>query len=288
MTLVIISPCISVFPMGFSWSFYLVQALHVQGCIKSLNTTSASVVLDARPAPDLCRHDVVSMPYCDNTHALSLEGEKAEIGREKLENTLLDWGFEMHEQMSATTFFPTLGGIIDGDEGVVRPTSERMWNLHYAFNYAINHPISSDFARRLLGHAMVALVLNRAGISVFRSMYDFAGQDFVRKMLWRSAKRECKIFIGILPLLVGDMRKEWNEVVTCSDASPDGYGICETAMDCDQVQSIGKWHERWRYKRTPPEEWKPRDRALNFDPFLLMSKQQGLIRKLLKVAGSVC
>ena len=31
-----VSPCISVFPMGFSWSFYLVQALHVQGCLSSL------------------------------------------------------------------------------------------------------------------------------------------------------------------------------------------------------------------------------------------------------------
>ena len=60
-------------------------------------------------------------------------------------------------------------------------------------------PVSSDLIQRLLGHAMVVLVLNRAGISVFRSLYDFAGRGFSRMMLWESARRECRIFAGLLP-----------------------------------------------------------------------------------------
>lgn len=65
------------------------------------------------------------MPYCDNTHCLSLDAEAAESGRVGLEEKLQSWGFEMHEQMSSTSYFPTLGGVIDGDTGVVKPTAER-------------------------------------------------------------------------------------------------------------------------------------------------------------------
>ena len=64
----LVSPCIKVFSMGFSWSFYLVQALHVQGCIDSLDTTASSLILDSRPPPSLSSDGVVSMPCCDNTH----------------------------------------------------------------------------------------------------------------------------------------------------------------------------------------------------------------------------
>eukprot|EP00435_Cladocopium_sp_Y103_P070321 s689_g35.t1 len=262
-----ISPCISVFPMGFSWSFYLVQCLQVQACLNSSKQPASSIILDSRPPPPLERRGVVSMPYCDNTHSLSLDSDVAEQGKEELSQVLQDWGFELHEEVGATSYFQTLGGIIDGSAGVVKPTPQRFWNLKMAFKYAAEHPVSSDLIRRLLGHAMVVLVLNRAGISIFRSLYDFAGRDFKRKFLWDSAARECRVFMGLLPLLVGDMRRPWSNTVTCTDASPEGYGICERSLDIDVINNIGLWQERWRYKRAPLEHWKPREKALGMDPF---------------------
>lgn len=261
-----ISPCMSVFPMGFSWSFYLVQSLHVQGCLDGLGQAANSIVLDSRPPPSLSTSAAVFMPYCDNTHSISLDPEVSEHGRRVLEEKLQSWGFEMHEQMSATSYFPTLGGIIDGETGVVKPTAERYWNLKYSFEFAINNPVSSDFMRRLLGHAMVVLVLNRSGMAIFRAAYDFAGGDYISRRLWDSAKLECSMFLGVLPLLVGDMRQPWSGKVTCTDASPEGYGICERDLEENMVDEIGKWQERWRFKRTPIEEWKPRERALGLDP----------------------
>ncbi len=172
----------------------------------------------------------------------------------------------MHEEQGPTTFFPTLGGIIDGKEGMIKPNAERYWNLMMAFEYVWKHPISSDMTQRLLGHAMVLLVLNRSGMGIFRSLYDFAGQNFKRKMLWGSAIRECKIFSGVIPLLVADMRRPWSSEVFCSDASPDGYGICERSLGEQDVSNIGLWQERWRYKRSTPEDWCPRERFFRYDP----------------------
>lgn len=57
--------------------------------------------------------------------------------------------------------------------------------------------------QRLLGHGIVVMVLNRSGMNIFRSLYDFAARNFRRIRLWKSASRECRIFLGVLPLLVG-------------------------------------------------------------------------------------
>ena len=56
------------------------------------------------------------MPYCDNAHALSLDAETAEDGKTRLSNVLQNLGFDLHEEMSATSYFPTLGGSYGWEE----------------------------------------------------------------------------------------------------------------------------------------------------------------------------
>lgn len=60
------SPAISVLPMGFGWSFYLVQ------CIQShlLDIPQQQLILDGFPAPVLEEGGCVAMPYCDNSHVV--------------------------------------------------------------------------------------------------------------------------------------------------------------------------------------------------------------------------
>ena len=62
---------------------------------------------------------------------------------------------------------------------------------------------------------------------------------------------------------MADLRLPWDTTVTATDASPSGWGICERFLPSDQVGAIGKWHERWRYRRLDPSEWQPRQRALS-------------------------
>ena len=54
------------------------------------------------------------MPYCDNAHALSLDAETAEDGKTRLSNVLQNWGFDLREEMSATSYFLHLGGLLMG------------------------------------------------------------------------------------------------------------------------------------------------------------------------------
>lgn len=261
-----ITPCLDVLPMGYSWSFYLVQQLHVQACIQSSGQPAENIILESRPPPSLTSNNTLAMPYCDNTHVMGLDPSAVEDHHHQLKGKLQDWGFDMHEELGPTTVFPTLGGVIDGSQGLVTPNKDRYWNLFRAFQFVLHRPVSSEMIQRLLGHGIVVMVLNRSGMNIFRSLYDFAARNFRRIRLWKSACRECRIFLGVLPLLVGDLRRAWSPTIQCSDASPDGYGICERDLPLEKVSEQGLWQERWRFKRLPPDEWCPRDRALRRDP----------------------
>ena len=45
------SPCFNVLPMGFSWSFYLVQRIHQLAVMRSLGIDEKQLILDGRPPP---------------------------------------------------------------------------------------------------------------------------------------------------------------------------------------------------------------------------------------------
>ena len=225
-----ISPCLGVLPMGFSWSFFLVQRLHEQLTIKSMGIEREELILDSRPVKEILPGKCAAMPYCDNVHVIGKDVHVAERMRVQVCEELRSRGFQVHEEAPASHIMPTLGGVIDGEQGIVRPTASRMWNVLLGFEYCLRHPVSSDFVRRLLGHAMVLCVLARPGMSIFRALYDFSSRGLPKVVLWRSAKRECSKFVAIAPLLFGSLRREWSTRVTCTDASPDGYGIVEREL----------------------------------------------------------
>ena len=108
-------------------------------------------------------------------------------------------------------------------------------------------------------------------MGIFRKLYDFVHSQSEPRLLNRSELKEVRMFIGLVPLLSGDMRKQWSSQVTATDASPEGFGIVVRDLDVTSVKQIGQWQERWRFKRLPVEEWCPRRRALGQNVFLDVS-----------------
>ena len=248
-----VAPCLRVLPMGFSWSFYLVQQLHEQITLSSLRVGRDSLFLDARPAPPITGERCAAMPYCDNVHVMGVNDVVTEEGRQTVCRDLRHKGFKVHEEQPATSIIQTLGGVIDGLSGEVRVTEKKMWNLILAFEYlaTTRKPMSSDLVRRLLGHAMFVCVISRPGMSIFRSLYDFAARGYVRHQLWDSSRRECLTFAGIIPLLYGNIRRPWSTRVTCTDASPDGFGVVSSGCLClnggRAIEPLGSvWSPTWQ------------------------------------------
>jgi hypothetical protein len=260
-----ISPCFKVLPMGFNWSFYLVQVLHEQAALSALGRDRDTVFLDGHPSPVLQHRGCYSMPYCDNVHVLSLDPGVCQSGKDAVVAKLESMGFTLHEHTEASTITQTLGGILDGSTGQVRGTPRRMWSLIFAFEHISNVVVSTELVQRLLGHAMCVCNFNRAGISIFRRLYDFVQSGCPPRKLSFSEARECRILAGLVPLLVADLRRPWSPTITASDASPSGWGVCERVLNPGVAQLHGRWQERWRYRRLEPSEWKPRDRAFGLD-----------------------
>ena len=261
-------PAIVVLPMGFSWSFFLVQHIHEQSVLRSLNISRDELILDGRPVPHLGSGAVVSLPYCDNVHTLSTDADLCNYSKQKIVRDLEELGFEMHEDEPASLQFETLGGLVDGERGEVRPTARRAWKIKLAFEHVMTIPVSSKTIQKLLGHAIFLSILNRCGMCVFRSLYDFVERhkdSGGRHWLQGREIQECKNFVGLIPLLFTSLRRHWSPIVTCTDASPDGYGVVESVLEPKDVSSLGRWHEKWRFKRLPPEDWNPRRRALGID-----------------------
>eukprot|EP00435_Cladocopium_sp_Y103_P068559 s1270_g31.t1 len=225
------------------------------------------VVLDSSPAPDFSPHIILTMPYCDNIHYIGDDAVTVDRATGCVCDGLEALGFTLHEEQSATAEMETLGGVVDGRRGQVRTTSKRIAYLSAAFDYVQTIVVSVEDIQRLLGHAMVVCVLNRSGMSIFRRLYDFVSSCSSPRRLTHLECMECKVFSGILPLLFADLRRPWSEEVHITDASPTGFGICSRSIDPQLSQDIGKWNERLRFKRLPPEQWKPRRRAAGLDPF---------------------
>eukprot|EP00435_Cladocopium_sp_Y103_P068612 s569_g31.t2 len=114
---------------------------------------------------------------------------------------------------------------------------------------------------------MTICVLQRAGMSVFRHLHDFVENTTAPRYFNDVERNECLTFAGIVPLLFSDMRKPWSTTLTATDASPEGFGICETNVLPEEAADLGDWWERWRFKRLAPEQWAPRSRARGRDVF---------------------
>ena len=254
-------PVIKVLPMGFSWSFFLVQHLHTQIALGALGKDEKCLFLEGQPPPSFANDDVCIMPYCDNIHSLCTSGDRCQVAKEAMASSLSSIGFQLHEHVEACTVFDTLGGVIDGEKGFVKPTRKRMWHLIFAFECAAWCVVGTKTIQRLLGHSMVVCVLNRSGMAVFRKLYDFVASGCSPRKLHASERDECLTFAGLVPLLLSDIRKEWSNIITCTDASPMGFGVCERHSNIETVRKHGRWIERWRFKRLPASQWKPRERS---------------------------
>ena len=104
-------------------------------------------------------------------------------------------------------------------------------------------------------------------LSVFRPVYDSIRECYDTLVrLWRSVADEMSMCVALLPLLRSELPRPWAPLVSAVDASKYGIGISACLLDNKTVRAQGIWYERWRYRRTPPEQWKPRERSLSYLP----------------------
>lgn len=103
----------------------------------------------------------------------------------------------------------------------------------------------------MLGHATYCALGCRLLLSIFHTVYKFLRKNYnVVSNLWASVIEELRCFAGLMIFIDHEWGKGWNPVVSSSDASEYGFGICTSHWDPAQVSSVGRISERSRFRRT--------------------------------------
>ncbi|CAK0849368.1 unnamed protein product [Prorocentrum cordatum] len=263
-------PCLLVLPMGWTWSFYIVQALHAE-LLREAGFSQDLIMSNAWPAPPLS-DDPVALPYCDNLTVFGMSRDRVDQRLRELIGVFEGKGFVLHEISWASTSSDILGTAFDGLRRTVRARPKRAWTLRGAHRHAaLGGAISGKVLERLLGHYVVEGLNQRPALSVLRASYVFIRDCcWTPRPLWDSVCRELLVRSSLVPLLSGSFGRPRSTSVLATDASGSGWGVMGAGFDREEVGETGRWNERWRYEPLPPSEWAPRRRALaaELDPLV--------------------
>lgn len=97
-----------------------------------------------------------------------------------------------------------------------------------------------------------------------RALYTFISDSYLTpQRLWDSCRYEAWIMSAICMHLQTSLDAPWSQTCRASDASGSGMGVRAASFSEDAVADVGKWREKWRFKRLSPTEWAPRKSALD-------------------------
>ncbi|CAK0879805.1 unnamed protein product, partial [Prorocentrum cordatum] len=259
-------PQLAVVPMGWSWALFFVQKAHER-------------TLGAHP-----------LVYVDNVLVAGTDREAVTKVRREASKALEGSGPAVHDETDAAESMTMLGGQLQGSPARATLAPRRFWKLCMGLGYLVQRRprVTSRDVEHVIGHCTFAALCRRESLSCFSAVYSFVQQNYQRAMpLWASARREFRIFRGLLVTLVSDLDAEWSTKVVMTDACETGHASVEGEWDLSEVQSAGRWHERWRFRHTREADggWRPRDRAaraaevaeLDAHPSVLL--RQGLANK---------
>lgn len=129
----------------------LVQQIQQSAVCRSFQIPGSQLLKEGFRVPTLREGEVLSVPYCDNIHAISLDPVVGCDGKQKIADEVARLGFSVREAL----VFETLGGEVDRDAGEIRVAQRRALAVLRAFEHVASHP----------GHAMFFSTLSRGGIS---------------------------------------------------------------------------------------------------------------------------
>eukprot|EP00438_Fugacium_kawagutii_P013651 Skav213124 [mRNA] locus=scaffold107:139529:142876:+ [translate_table: standard] len=261
-------PQMKVVPMGWSWSMFFAQRIHQHQVFLGTGLSHEQVLVDGRPAPSLSTGQVVVVPYADNLNVIGTCQHEVQRVKNLAVARLRDVGFRIHEEEDAQLKVKALGFVIDGEKGMIHPSSEKRDKLIAVLRWMSRRPkVSGRSVERVLGHCVHFFMLRRELLSIFRSMYDFKTSNYNKTVkLWKTAAQECRWASDLLFICYSDLAKPCSSELTVSDACLTGTACCAMEVQPETMKEIAATRELWRYKGKS-HAVKAREVVTRLDPF---------------------
>lgn len=248
----LLTPYITVLPMGFSWSLHLCQSV-LNNAIQKSGFNSSSIISDKGYPVTLRKvDDTAAAGYVDNFAVIGHNAKEVQARSNVIAKTLRSWGLTVHEEVEASLDCDFVGLHMDGKRQTFSIKPSRLLRLRAAIDeLLIRNSCSGDIMQILLGHLTWAMLCRRESLSFVDKCYAFCSKNLDNhksRKLWPSVRRELRQIRNILPLIYANTSAEWHSQVTASDSSPFGYGVCQRELDSHSLRSIGSCSEKWRFR----------------------------------------
>mmetsp|Transcript_41458 Transcript_41458/g.117297 ORF Transcript_41458/g.117297 Transcript_41458/m.117297 type:complete len:868 (+) Transcript_41458:136-2739(+) len=223
-----LTPVMACWPMGFSWSSVVAQAVMVDVCRRSGLSDAQLLSLEHAPPTDMSELGTVA------TDDIILVHDDAERGRErlaKLDAAFVSRGVERNigKDVDCASEIEALGCHLGNDPPWAEPSLGKLVPLLFGIlQLVISGRASPDTFSSMLGTAQWFAQLPRWLFSVFHASYDFARgvPDRISKEVPDSCVNEMLVFFALAPLAIVDLEAPLLPLITACDAAPEfGFGV---------------------------------------------------------------
>eukprot|EP00435_Cladocopium_sp_Y103_P074179 s45_g47.t1 len=204
---------------------------------------------DNLPAPDL-RLGPVGSVYVDNIGIFGLMEGQTEQSFDSAVDALEDGGFVLHELERGSVEVANVGIVLNCEEKTIRHNRRRSWRLYLAIKHVLKlGRVTSEVMRIVAGHIVHYFSIFRPCLSVLHHTYKFiyAWLDGRAHNLPGSVKRELRMTVGLIFQVEIDLAAPYNSVMYCGDSSTYGYCFQSSPASLEELRSLCKFHERWRF-----------------------------------------
>ena len=259
-------PCAGCLCQGWSWSLFFAQRANEQLCLSSRLLREASLVND-KSEPVVLKVGHVGgrlsedshvkqffYVYVDNLGVIGHNKSKVESALGELQGIFNGLGLELHKSEVGSQGVEALGCVLDGSAKQSRLKPTRLWKVRQGILGLLRRGRCTGRALEvILGHCTFCALMCRPALSIFNSAYAFVRCGYMEvRPLWKTVVEELQCFRGILLLLCQEWARPWNTLVSSSDASLSGYGVCQAWWPRSEVERCGRISERSRFKRVGP------------------------------------
>ena len=164
-------PCISVLPMGFSWSLWIAQEINRSKVVEAGLPASAEVNAHSQENT-FVHHPLRFVVYVDNIAIFGRDKEMVNKAMEKVIVVLNSCGLLTHEHTEAEPECKLLGLQIDGTRKEICMTGKRYWRIKWAIEWVLRKKkVKGRILERIVGHYTFAALLNRNALSVTHTIH---------------------------------------------------------------------------------------------------------------------
>jgi hypothetical protein len=256
----VIHPALRVLPMGFSHAVYFCQRAHEHILTRSGVVSPLRKLTDFSPSPSFssprpssiadCDNNYAWLAYVDNSMIISTSREVADSMRRRCDEELRRAGLVVHEVTVAATTVETLGVVLDGRDGTVGPSCNRLWKLYQSLTAILEGAlVSSHDLRIVVGHLTFLWCFNRALLCIPHAIYKFIDRGFLRRgRPWASVLRELRWARDTLFLTRQFIKLKFCSNVIAVDACESGFGVVNRVLPPSFIRHHGVFNERWRFR----------------------------------------